>query len=181
MNIQTDALKKCRLWLGLFIAALVLSGLTAIPLEWELGVLAGWFGVADGIPDGTSGMALWIGKIHEALMDVLERYPFIGYGFDWLAFGHLMIALAMVGAWIDPVRNRWLFTFAKLACLLVIPWALAFGELRGIPIAWRLIDCSFGVFGLVPLFFAERAADRIEGTFTSAGGCGTLNPCPTPD
>ena len=38
-----------------------------------------------------------------------------------------------------------------LACLLVIPWAWCFGGLREIPWGWRLIDCSFGVGGLVPM------------------------------
>lgn len=155
--------------------------LDAIPLEWELGILANWFGVADGIGDGATGMALWIGRVYAALTEVSAKYPFLGYRFDWLAFGHLMIALAMVGAWIDPVRNRWLFTFAKLACVLAIPWAFAFGENRGIPIVCRLIDCSFGVFGLVPLFFAERAAIKMEAAFTGADECGILWSCLTPD
>jgi hypothetical protein len=29
-------------------------------------------------------------------------------------------------------------------------------SIRGIPWFWRLIDCSFGVFGLVPLALARR-------------------------
>lgn len=126
-------------------------------------------------------MAWWIGKVYEGVIDVSERYPFIGYGFDWLAYGHLMIALAMVGARINPVRNRWLFTFAKLACVLVIPWAFVCGEIRGIPVVWRVIDCSLGVFGLVPLIIAEKAAGRIEGAFTTPGDYGTLRLCPAPE
>jgi hypothetical protein len=30
------------------------------------------------------------------------------------------------------------------------------GAVRGIPIYWRLIDCSFGIFGLVPLVACFR-------------------------
>jgi len=33
-----------RLLLGLFIVALVASGLTAFPLRWELRLLTAWFG-----------------------------------------------------------------------------------------------------------------------------------------
>jgi len=60
------------------------------------------------------------------------------------------------------VRNRWLFDFGLIACALVIPYALIFGGLRGIPMYWRLIDCSFGVFGAVPLWLCRRDALALE-------------------
>jgi hypothetical protein len=43
-----------------------------------------------------------------------------------------------------------------IACVLVIPFALIVGGFRGIPFFWRLIDCSFGIFALVPLGLARR-------------------------
>jgi hypothetical protein len=67
-----------------------------------------------------------------------------------------------VGAWRDPVRNRWLFDFGLIACALVIPWALVFGEVRGIPVWWRMIDCSFGVMGAVPLWLCRGWVRRIR-------------------
>ena len=137
-----------------FIGGLLVSGVTAIPLEWELRILTDLFGVHDPAATGLNG---WLVKVRVALKDVSERHAFINYGFDWLAFGHLMIALAMVGVWLDPVKNEWLFTFGVMACVLVIPWAFVFGELCGIPIGWQLIDCAFGVVGLVPLWLARRA------------------------
>jgi hypothetical protein len=66
-----------------------------------------------------------------------------------------------VGAWRDPARNRWLFDFGLIACALVIPYALVFGGLRGIPLWWRLIDCSFGLLGAIPLWLAKRAVNRL--------------------
>ena len=36
------------------------------------------------------------------------------------------------------------------------------GAIRGIPFAWRLIDCSFGVFGCVPLLVCWRSIKEIE-------------------
>ena len=45
-------LRRLRVILAGFIIGLVLSGLTAFPLEWELNLLARWLGIADG---GTSG------------------------------------------------------------------------------------------------------------------------------
>jgi len=48
-----------------------------------------------------------------------------------------------------------------IACMLVVPWALVLGPIRGIPFFWQLIDCSFGVVGIVPLYLASRYARRI--------------------
>ncbi|HET9315800.1 MAG TPA: hypothetical protein VFQ51_09425, partial [Vicinamibacteria bacterium] len=88
--------------------------------------------------------------------------PFLSYGTDWLAFGHFMIALVFVGALQDPVRNRWLYLFGMIACALVLPFALGFGALRGIPFWWRLVDCCFGVFGFVPALLCHRWAGELE-------------------
>ena len=41
------------------------------------------------------------------------------------------------------------------------PLALIAGGVRGIPLHWRLLDCSFGVFGLVPLWLALRWTGRL--------------------
>ncbi|MEN6577115.1 MAG: hypothetical protein ABFD90_12285 [Phycisphaerales bacterium] len=42
----------------------------------------------------------------------------------------------------------------------MIPWALVFGPIRGIPLFWRMIDCSFGVVGIVPPYLARRCIRR---------------------
>ena len=104
----------------------------------------------------------WFARVRTALHDINQRYPFIGYGGDWLAFGHFVIALAFVGAWRDPVRNRWLFDFGLLACALVVPYALGCGAARGIPLWWRTIDGSFGVLGAIPLALARRWTRQLE-------------------
>jgi hypothetical protein len=38
---------------------------------------------------------------------------------------------------------------------------LIFGPIRGISFFWQLIDCSFGVAGIVPLYLASRSTRRI--------------------
>jgi hypothetical protein len=83
-------------------------------------------------------------------------YPFVGYGTDWLAFAHVVIAIFFIGPWRDPVRNAWVVEAGMLACVLVVPLALICGAVRGIPMYWRLIDCSFGVFGFLPLWLVWR-------------------------
>ena len=64
----------------------------------------------------------------------------------------------------DPLRNLWVVEWALIACALVIPLAPARGPLRGIPPFWRAIDCSFGVFGAVPLWLLRREIRRLAQT-----------------
>jgi hypothetical protein len=157
-------LRQRVLWLTwVFIIGLVISGATAIPLEAELDLLAKFLGVADKSSDQvTTGLAHWILRVREALHGMGAKYPFLAYGTDWLAFGHFVIAVAFIGALRDPVRNVWLFTFGMIACALIVPYAFIFGALRGIPIYWRLIDCSFGVFGIIPIWYCRRCVREIE-------------------
>jgi hypothetical protein len=86
----------------------------------------------------------------------------MAYGTDWLAFAHFVIAIAFIGPWRDPVKNVWVIEFGMIACVLVIPFALVMGQIRGIPLGWRLIDCSFGVVGFVPLWFVRRRIHALE-------------------
>src|SRR5882757_6025565 len=163
MNRELLLHRRIKLLTLLFIIGLVLSGTTAIPLEAEFGWLAQTFGVnsTTWIP-WDNGFRGWIWQVWMSLQETKAHYPFLFYGTDWLAFGHFVIAIAFIGALRDPVRNRWLFDFGLIACVLVIPYALVFGGLRGIPIWWRLIDCSFGVFGFIPLWFCRRWAIELE-------------------
>ena len=110
----------------------------------------------------TSGIALWLVKVRDGLNETFARYPFIAYGTDWLAFGHFVIALAFVWPLRDPVRYSGLFTFGIIACILVVPFALVMGQVRQIPLGWRLIDCSFGLVGLIPLCFCRRYVRELE-------------------
>ena len=151
--------KRIRVVVLLFIIGLVISGVTAIPLQIEVHQLASHFGETP-----TSVMSQWLSKVDAALTDVARNHQFLFYGTDWLAFGHFMIALVFVGALRDPVRNKWLFTFGLIACALVIPYAFIFGTVRGIPMFWRLIDCSFGVIGAIPLFLSRRYVEELEAT-----------------
>lgn len=158
MNHGQTLCRRIKLLTCLFIAGLILSGATAIPLQHELNLLAGLFGFAG----ESSELAQWLLRVRDALAQTQTQYPFLFYGADWLAFGHFAIAIAFVGALRDPIRNRWLFDSGLIACVLVIPYALVFGGLRGIPFWWRLIDCSFGVFGFIPLWLCRKWAIELE-------------------
>ena len=156
-------IRRVRWLVALFIAGLLLSGVTAIPLESEVTWLAKVTSARERLGQPSPpAWAEWLCRVETALREVNLKHPFFSYGGDWLAFGHFVIAIAFIGAWRDPVRNRWLFDFGLIACALVIPFALTFGALRGIPIWWRLIDCSFGVLGAVPLWLARRMVSRVR-------------------
>jgi hypothetical protein len=155
-------LKRIRIWLALFMVGLVLSGITAFPLERETAWLNRIFGVRAAPVTGESGLQTWLRRVHDGLAETDRKYPFLAYGTDWLAFAHLVIAIAFIGPLLDPVRNRWVILFGVIACAGVLPLALIAGPLRGIPFYWRLIDCSFGVFGAIPLLLCLRYVRRLE-------------------
>jgi len=148
-------MRSIRVWITIFIVGLVLSGVTAFPLQSELSMLVRLSSLFH-LDAHAPALNSWLGRVLAALSDTNVRYPFLAYGTDWLAFGHLVIAIAFIGPWIDPVRNKWFISFGLIACAGVIPLALIAGAIRGIPFYWRLIDCSFGVFGCVPLLIVHR-------------------------
>jgi hypothetical protein len=155
--------RRVRLLLLLFIAGLVVSGVTAFPLETEIRWLTGVLGAdPDTRPEEVTGVLRWLVTVRDALIATNTQYPFLAYGYDWLAFAHLVIAVAFVGPLRDPVRNRWVVTFGLIACAGVIPLALIAGAVREIPFYWRLIDCSFGVFGAAVLWPCARAIEELE-------------------
>jgi hypothetical protein len=162
-------LKKVRIWLGIVVVGLVVSGLTAFPLPLELEILTRLFGLPhDADPAGLTGLAHWLVYVREGLRYTDAHYPFLAYGTDWLAYAHLLIAILFIGPMRDPVRNVWVIHFGMIACALVIPLALICGPIRGIPFLWRLIDCSFGVFGFVPLWFALKHTRQLAALERSA-------------
>jgi hypothetical protein len=121
------------------------------------------FGVAPTAPlNGEPVLHMWLRRVHEGIATTGRNYPFMAYGTDWLAFAHLVIAVAFIGPLRDPVRNRWVITFGVIACAGVVPLALIAGAIRGIPLYWRLIDCSFGVLGALPLLLCLRYVGQIE-------------------
>lgn len=144
-----------RRWLLLFMISLVAAGITALPVQMELEILTRCFS-----PDTWLGS--WLMQVREGWENTNGRYPFLAYGYDWLVFAHLVIAILMIGPYRDPVRNRWVIEWSMICCLLLIPVALLAGYYRGIPLWWRLIDCAFGILGLIPLAFCHSRICKLE-------------------
>jgi hypothetical protein len=62
----------------------------------------------------------------------------------------------------DPVKNIWVIEFGLIACVLVLPYAAVMGQVRGLPVWWRLCDCSFGVVGFGLLWAISKKTRRLE-------------------
>jgi hypothetical protein len=144
-----------RNWLRVFITTLFLSGLTAIPVKQELSYIIDHFPFEGSIK----------GFLDEVLIGIRhtsKEYPFLFYGYDWLAFAHFVLAILFIGPLRDPVKNKWVIEFGVIACILIIPFAMIAGHFRGMPFWWRLIDCSFGIIGLLPLAICLKNIKRLE-------------------
>lgn len=71
----------------------------------------------------------WLQAVYDALPVTNNKYPMLAYGYNWLAFVHIVIAMAFIGPLKDPVKNKWII----------------------VTMFHIIIDCSFGVIGLIPL------------------------------
>ena len=99
----------------------------------------------------------WLQLCYTALMDTNAKYPF-------LAFAHIIIALSFIGLFKDPVRNIWIIDWQIITCILVVPLAFIAGPIRQIPIFHIVIDCCFGIFGIIPLVICKRWINKLAAT-----------------
>lgn len=148
--------RRVRFLLIFFMIALSISGLTAIPLDWGSNLLVKFFGAGTQMASFWPAMSKWLDTVRRGILETQKIAPFIFYGTDWLAFAHIVIAIAFIGPLRNPVKNIWVIEFGMIACVLLIPWGMIFAILRGIPSFWLPIDFSFGVFGFLPLWLARK-------------------------
>src|SRR6187399_91473 len=103
----SDATTRFRIVMTVFIGGLLVSGITAFPLLLEMRLLTSWLGLSNATsPVGHTGLAFWTLTVRYGLEEMYSRYPWIAYGTDWLAFGHIAIALFFVGSLIRPAESR---------------------------------------------------------------------------
>ena len=139
---QGRHLRAIRFWLGVVMAGLILSGITAFPLETELHFFLILLQSSALRPFAELTHPLrWISRVYNALLSTNLNFPFMAYGTDWLAFAHLVIAVAFIGPYRNPVRNKWIITFGLIACAGVIPLALIAGQVRGLP-QYAAVQCT---------------------------------------
>jgi hypothetical protein len=148
--------KIVKVYILLFVIGLVLSGITAFPIETQLAIAVKYQNALPFV------IQTWLVHVYDAVKATNAAYPFISYGTDWLAFAHLVIAVVFIGPYKDPVKNIWVIQFGMIACIMVFPLALIAGPIRQIPFYWQLIDCSFGVFGFLLLYRCYRYIKQLE-------------------
>jgi hypothetical protein len=154
---ETAKLKRqIRNWTIFFMVAISLSGITAFPIQTELE----WLNKYQDLMPGW--LSAWVTRVADGVVHTNMAYPFIMYGTDWLAFAHIIIAMLFIGVLRDPVRNKWIIEWAMICCILVFPLAFIMGPIRGIPFYHQLIDCGFGVVGLVPLAIVRGKVKQLE-------------------
>jgi hypothetical protein len=154
---HSKLLFRIRAMILLFVVLLVLSGITAFPVYTEMKWLMSLH-----IFNPNSAMGAWLEKVWLGVQEMNERRNFMFYGYDWMAFAHIVIGSAFIGPFRDPVRNKWIIDWAMLACIGVFPLALIAGPIRDIPWFHILIDCSFGVFGMIPLLIVRGWIKKLE-------------------
>lgn len=151
--MKSNSIKVIRRWILFFIVALLISGVTAIPINSELVFL-----LKCNLP---FSVQFWLKKVFDSYNFVEANYPFLLYGYDWLFFAHLVLAILFIGPYKDPLKNIWVIQFGLIACLLILPLAFIAGHFRGIPFGWQLIDCSFGILGCIPLIIIYKKTIKL--------------------
>ena len=154
---------RYRLTLGLFVIGLILSGLTAFPLLTELRILGRLFDITNPADyQNLTGLQHWLALVLFGLEQTNAKFPFLAYGTDWLAFGHLCVAVFFIRPLFKPLESDWVLRCGLVCCAAVIPLAMIAGQIRGIPLYWRLIDCSFGVIGALPLLYCLKLTQQMH-------------------
>lgn len=148
-------MRTIRFHLVLFVIILALSGITAFPIQTEIDFL---YSHLHSFP---TMFHKWI----ESLYHKIHSTPDVMfYGTDWLAFAHIIISLFFVPVYIDPTKHKANLYVAMFACLMVFPLAFICGPIRNIPFFHQLIDCSFGVIGILYLYFILLKIKKLETT-----------------
>lgn len=102
-----------------FMLGLILSGITAFPLAWEVRLLNTRQGVSPALaPEHYDGVAFGGAKLDRGLQETYAAYPWTAYGTDWLAFAHIAIAVYFVGSLVNPTKNEWGIYAGLVGCVL---------------------------------------------------------------
>lgn len=149
--------------MAVIIGGLFISGATAFPLETEIGWLT------NNMQALPLPMQHWLNSIYNALRTTNQQYPYLAYGTDWLAFAHLVLAVLFIGPYRHPVRNVWVIHFGMIASVTIFPLAFIAGNIRGIPLFWQIVDCSFGIICMLPLYIANKHISKLTEWYKKEG------------
>lgn len=154
--------RRVRIILIFFLFGFIASGLTAFPIRWEVAYFNRLIGANTFMEHLYPPMAQWISHVHNGLMNISDKQMFIFYLTDWLGFAYILIGVAFLGPLRNPVRNIWVIEWAIVLFLVAIPLIFVSGSIRAIPFFWRLIDCSFGLVGILLLWVCRNYIKQME-------------------
>ncbi|MBL0335434.1 MAG: hypothetical protein IPP73_09045 [Chitinophagaceae bacterium] len=107
------------------------------------------------IPIGNA-VGNWLDEVQRGVSQTAAEQPWLFYGFDWLAFAHIVLALFFIGPYREPVKNKWVVECGIYAC------SLSHAPGDRIPFWWR--RGSLGIFGMIPLCTVLKKINRLEET-----------------
>jgi len=157
---ETQLRRKISTALIITIIGLLLNGVTAVPLRTELSILLAKHEV---LPKFLQD---WWNYVNQGVNDTSNQYNFMRYGFDWLGFTHLLIAVLFFGALKDPLKNEWVVKWGMIASLLSIVMALGWEQLRSIPFWWSGIDALIALGAFVILWLCNKWIQELKSTVT---------------
>ncbi len=165
-NLPLRLRRKIKIAIIIIILGLLLNGITAIPLRSELNFL---LSKPDMLPDVLRDWWMYVNK---GLTQTSGHYPFMRYGFDWLAFAHLLIAIAFIGPLRDPVKNEWVITWGMTISVLSVVMALSWERMREIPLWWSSIDAAICFVSFIILLLCSRWIKKLKASINQAGFTG---------
>ena len=162
--VKSSKRAKVMLWIVAF--GLFVSGVTVWPAipELKFAIQLFW-----GDAEATGEVHRFTVRILESLEVIEREHPHILYGYDWLAFAHICLAILFAGAARDPVRNIWIIQCGLIMCALIPVLAAICIPMRGIPFFWFFIDSAFAPLTALPLWIALRDVRRIEADRIESG------------
>ena len=155
---QTLLRRKIRIAIIITITGLLLNGISALPLRTELNIL---LSNPDMLP---KFLRDWWVYVNKGVMETGDNYDFMRYGFDWLGFAHLLVAIAFIGPLKDPVKNEWVVRWGMIASALSVLMAFGWEWLRGIPLWWSCIDASVAIAAFVILWLCNKWIRELKRT-----------------
>jgi len=155
---QTLLRRKIRIAIIITITGLLLNGISALPLRTELNIL---LSNPDMLP---KFLRDWWVYVNKGVMETGDNYDFMRYGFDWLGFAHLLVAIAFIGPLKDPVKNEWVVRWGMIASALSVLMAFGWERLRAIPLWWSCIDASIAVVAFFILWFCNKWIQELKTT-----------------
>ena len=154
-----DNLKRARIMILIVALGLFFSGITVWPMKWELKTFVE---IVWGNNEPKNIIHSFMLQVINGIDAVEILYPFMLYGYDWLAYAHIMLAVLFAGAIRDPVRNKWIVQCGLVMCAIIPVLAGIFIPLRGLPLYWIFIDSAFAPGAALPLWIALRDILKVE-------------------